>query len=647
MKSAPAIPNIRFILIMMAIAIGVACGLGWGGVVSQAAEPVSPDIVLQAADEGRSVELSQGQMLAVSLDANPATGYRWEVDDSQGRLAAGQTVIRQSETTRFEALTGSLPRRVGAPVQQRLSFLAQREGQDTVRLVYRRPWEPGVPPTRLFSFQVRGKGPFIPNNPAPEASADGSSLASPVLTSVPSPLDLSASFNWCALGKCTPIKDQGRCGSCWAFSTVAPLEANILIHDGVERDLSEQYLISGNRNGWSCSGGDFAHDYHLAAKAPGEPDAGAVYEADFPYQALNVPLNPPHAHHEKIASWGYVDTSYTIPTVSAIKQAILNHGPVSAAVCVGAAFQSYRGGVFQTNETCSYDVNHAIALTGWDDATGSWVLRNSWGSGWGEGGYMRIKYGTSKVGYGANYVVYNSTGDITPPTGTLTQPADSATLTADSITLQAQAADEGVGVDRVEFSGWYDGSWHLLGQSNTAPYYLDWDVTMLTNQPLWLAIDIVDKAGNRTENAGGYVYVMLNRPAPTMQIEQVWTTRTCGVGGQSQGVFTRGEGLYLVIRATNQATLTQASAWSWQVTYPDGTTQFVDRAQGTTLGPGESKTWCSTPWAAPTERGEYTFTGQIAFDQATRQVSKSAQFQVTLPLTRKTFIPLVVQGAAP
>jgi hypothetical protein len=66
-------------------------------------------------------------------------------------------------------------------------------------------------------------------------------------------------------------------------------------------------------------------------------------------------------------------------------------------------------------------VNHAVVLTGWDDSTQSWVLRNSWGSGWGESGYMRIRWGISNVGYAANYVVYQGSGaTITPGGPTLT-----------------------------------------------------------------------------------------------------------------------------------------------------------------------------------------------------------------------------------
>ena len=66
---------------------------------------------------------------------------------------------------------------------------------------------------------------------------------------------LPSSFNWCDLGACPPVRNQGGCGSCWAFGTVGPLESNILIHGGDAPDLSEQYLVSCNSDGWGCGGG--------------------------------------------------------------------------------------------------------------------------------------------------------------------------------------------------------------------------------------------------------------------------------------------------------------------------------------------------------------------------------------------------------
>lgn len=263
--------------------------------------------------------------------------------------------------------------------------------------------------------------------------------ATPTPTTTPgTPGALPPAFDWRAQGGLPPVRDQGACGSCWAFSTVGALEGNIKIRDGMLQDFAEQYLVSCNQEGWGCDGGSWAHDYHLNKVPLGEPEAGAVPEASFPYAAQDLPCNPPHPHVSRINAWRFVGSSVGVPDTTAIKRAILERGPVAAAVCAGPLMQGYRGGIFTTNELCvPYAVNHAILLVGWDDTQGPggvWILRNSWGTGWGEGGYMRIAYGTSKVGYGANYVTYGtatSTPTVTrtstaTPTGTRTA---TATLT--------------------------------------------------------------------------------------------------------------------------------------------------------------------------------------------------------------------------
>ena len=143
--------------------------------------------------------------------------------------------------------------------------------------------------------------------------------------------DLPAYFNWCDLGGCTPVKNQAGCGSCWAFATVGPLECNILYHDGVTTDLSEQWLLSCNTDGFTCGSGDFAHDYHLA-KGDACGNVGAVYETAFPYVADDVPCGCPYTHSYLIDDWAYVGDAGSIPPVEAIKQAMLDHGPVAVGV---------------------------------------------------------------------------------------------------------------------------------------------------------------------------------------------------------------------------------------------------------------------------------------------------------------------------
>jgi C1A family cysteine protease len=219
-------------------------------------------------------------------------------------------------------------------------------------------------------------------------------------------IDLPDSFDWRDAHVLPPVKNQGGCGSCWAFGTVEPLECNIKILDGVTEDLSEQWLVSCNSNGWSCAGGWFAHDYHQWGTDPCN-GTGAVLEADFPYVAWNAPCGCPYPHPYQIESWAYIGNSYGVPAVSEIKQAIMEYGPVSVAVYVNGAFQGYNSGVF--NGCSDGTVNHAVVLVGWDDNQGQngvWFMRNSWGPGWGEGGYMRIPYGCSNIGYAACYVNY-------------------------------------------------------------------------------------------------------------------------------------------------------------------------------------------------------------------------------------------------
>ncbi len=230
---------------------------------------------------------------------------------------------------------------------------------------------------------------------------------------------LPASFDWRDRNGLTPVKDQASCGGCWAFGTVGPLESQIKLKCGITVDLSEQYLISCNLDGYSCAnGGWWAHDYHLNESGRDNNGPGAVLEADDQFKATDSTCGGPYTHHYRINSWSYVGNYYSVPSVQAIKQAIYNHGPISAAIYTGSKFNAYSSGIFNSNE--SGTVNHAIVLVGWNDDLGTdngyWILRNSWGPYWGESGYMKIRYGTSQVGYGAAYI------DFTCPNAPTTVP---------------------------------------------------------------------------------------------------------------------------------------------------------------------------------------------------------------------------------
>jgi C1A family cysteine protease len=216
-----------------------------------------------------------------------------------------------------------------------------------------------------------------------------------------SKITLPSKFDWRDYNGLTPVRDQGNCGSCWAFATVGPLEANIKIKDQQTVDLSEQYLVSCNSNGWGCNGGFWPHSMLLK---------GMAVEKDFPYRAADVACRSVSTSY-KIDKWGYVGYQNSIPSTSAIKTAIYQYGPVTVAVCADRYFDAYKSGVF--NRSASGQTNHAVVLVGWDDSQNCWIMRNSWGKSWGESGYMRIAYGTSKIGEDAAYIVYK--GGVTPP----------------------------------------------------------------------------------------------------------------------------------------------------------------------------------------------------------------------------------------
>ncbi len=215
---------------------------------------------------------------------------------------------------------------------------------------------------------------------------------------------LPAAWDWRDHAGVTAIRDQGGCGSCWAFGTMGAFESLLLIKHALTIDLSEQYLVSCNSNGWGCNGGWWAFDMLLSP--------GAVLESAFPYAASDLPCPSGFTYPYQATGWAYVDGDNKVADTQKIKQAIYQIGPVAAAVYVGSYFQGYGSGIFDKNEVSSCwlccektaDVNHAILLVGWNDAEGVWILRNSWGSGWGENGYMRIKYGINNVGFAATSV---------------------------------------------------------------------------------------------------------------------------------------------------------------------------------------------------------------------------------------------------
>lgn len=195
-------------------------------------------------------------------------------------------------------------------------------------------------------------------------------------------------WNWLALGKVTPIKNQASCGSCWAFGSIAALESAYLIATGNMTDLAEQDLVSCCNYCWGdpaggCEGGYMykAYDYLR--------DTGAISEECFPYVAQNISCNYSTCLRAKISGWLGIT-----PDLQALQRAVYEQ-PIPAAFYVYNDFYYYKSGVYSHVEKGKPKPpvgGHAICIIGWDNSNSCLIVKNSWGTGWGEDGFFRIAY---------------------------------------------------------------------------------------------------------------------------------------------------------------------------------------------------------------------------------------------------------------
>ncbi len=205
----------------------------------------------------------------------------------------------------------------------------------------------------------------------------------------------------------TPIRDQLSCGSCWSFGAVGTYEVSYLKVNGgssAALNLSEQHALTCS-NGGSCGGG-FAYKVFDWMVDEGHD---LKTETQLPYTASNGPCAGNVDNKFDAVDWGVIHPSGDINKIAAvvdIKKAICQYGAVSASVNVTSSFQNYTNGVYfgTTSDPNNPQTNHAIVLVGWDDAKGAWLLKNSWGTDWGENGYMWIKYNSNNVGRRAAWV---------------------------------------------------------------------------------------------------------------------------------------------------------------------------------------------------------------------------------------------------
>lgn len=357
------------------------------------------------ADATRSAEVR------IDLACNPSTGSDWEV------VGEGWLLVRDVETV----ASGG---RHGAPGWQ--SFWVRRSsGAAPLRFAYSRPWRKGESASRRLDLRMA----VVPERldltdprlrAEPHERADRSVEASAPATSAKSDAaDLPAAFDWRGAGIVPAVRDQGSCGACWAFAATGVSETAVSLATGTPPpNDSEQYLVSCDVYSDGCNGGwQDAIDLHVSRVPASQLAAGPVLERDLVYTATDGVCARPFPHQPKLLRWQQLVTSGSaVPDEETIKRALLLHGPLDASICAGRDLVRYTGGVFAIDEKsrCPRDVNHDLVLVGWDDADDTWIARNSWGTDWGELGYLRIRRGISIFPSWPMFAVFDPAAEAPP-----------------------------------------------------------------------------------------------------------------------------------------------------------------------------------------------------------------------------------------
>jgi C1A family cysteine protease len=204
------------------------------------------------------------------------------------------------------------------------------------------------------------------------------------------------------------IRDQGNCGSCWAFTTASMLEGQWGIQKGasLENYISTQQMVDCDKSNSGCDGGWYngALQYLI--------DNGSMFERDYPYEGIQKTtcLYKQASVFAKVKDY---KEFYEGPNFEEFESMILR-GPVAVAIDVPEDFQSYQSGIW--NGKCTEQVQHAVTLVGYHNggraSPSYWIIRNSWGVNWGELGYMKLLHNEAnnkscnlqKYGYQGNWI---------------------------------------------------------------------------------------------------------------------------------------------------------------------------------------------------------------------------------------------------
>lgn len=202
---------------------------------------------------------------------------------------------------------------------------------------------------------------------------------------------LPGGFDWREKGAVTEVKNQGQCGSCWSFATVANIEGNNFLTNGELVSLSEQELVDCSVSDSGCNGGLPSRAYEdLMSNS-----AGLELESAYPYYGKQSKCGA-----EKSKEMVFVDSWVPIAkSEDMIAYALMQYGPLAIALNAGP-MQMYMGGISDPWFCSPSGIDHAVTLVGFgtENKKPHWIIKNSWGAEWGEDGYYRLIRGKEKCG---------------------------------------------------------------------------------------------------------------------------------------------------------------------------------------------------------------------------------------------------------